>query len=156
MTEQPVFDEGLLSAVSWAVAARDAAIEQGAADDALRFTREANQALALAAAAGLTREQIAAELDYPGGSAELDGPHIAVSIDCGYPVTAADLTTTQPGFPCSRTSHAERDEVRERLAEIHANIAGLPGSIDDERAAQLARWHHDDALADDGECRVST
>jgi hypothetical protein len=61
---------------SWALAARDAAIETGDAAMAARFAAEAREAIAAAVDAGATPAELAWELDYPGGHAALDGAHI--------------------------------------------------------------------------------
>lgn len=80
-----------MGAASWALAARDAAIEKGAAEHATRFAQQAREAIEAAAAAGVTCEQLAYELDYPGGAAELDGTHVDIGIASGAPLTAAEL-----------------------------------------------------------------
>jgi hypothetical protein len=81
----------LVASVSWALWARDVAIERGDTDHAVRFARDSREAMAAAEAAGITREQLAAELDYPGGADELDGEHIGIGIGSGEPLTAAQL-----------------------------------------------------------------
>jgi hypothetical protein len=80
-----------VTAASWAVAARDLAIERGETEHAIRFAQQAREAIAAVEGAGVTREQLAHELDYPGGAAELDGEHIEAGIDSGRPLTAAHL-----------------------------------------------------------------
>jgi hypothetical protein len=90
-TPEQAARSGLVSAASWAIAARDSAIEHGNTEHAARFARQAREALAAADAAGITREQLAAELDYPCGAAELDGEHVDLSVTSGAALTAADL-----------------------------------------------------------------
>jgi hypothetical protein len=80
-----------VTAASWAVAARDLAIERGETEHAIRFAQQAREAIAAVEGAGVTREQLAHELDYPGGAAELDGEHIEAGIESGRPHTAAHL-----------------------------------------------------------------
>jgi hypothetical protein len=80
-----------VAAASWAVAARDLAIERGETEHAIRFAQQAREAIAAVEGVGVTREQLAHELDYPGGAAELDGEHIVAGIESGRPHTAAQL-----------------------------------------------------------------
>ncbi|MCY7341681.1 MAG: hypothetical protein LH603_07500 [Pseudonocardia sp.] len=88
--------------VSWAIAARDIAIERGDTTHAIRFAHDAREAITAAEVAGITRAQLAAELDYPGGAAELDGEHIGIGIDSGEPMTAAQLAGLDAAFGGSR------------------------------------------------------
>ena len=81
----------LVAAASWAIAARDCATETGDTENAARFAEQARQALAAADAAGIGREQLAAELDYPGGAAELDGEHVDLGVASGAPLTVVEL-----------------------------------------------------------------
>jgi hypothetical protein len=82
-TAEQAARSAMVTSASWAIAARDTAIEMGATEHAAWFAREAREALAVVDAAGITREQLAYELDYPGGAAELDGEHIDVGIGVG-------------------------------------------------------------------------
>lgn len=122
--------EWLVISASGAVAARDAAIERGDNYAAAEFTNQARDAIAAAQRAGISREQLAAALDYPGGAAALD------------PATAdrADQDT-QIGY--------QRGDPPPSTAELAARIAALrAGAVADDdpgRADQLARWHRDDA-----------
>jgi hypothetical protein len=71
--------------VCWAVAARDCAIERGDTDAAALFAQQARDAIADVLATGTTLRELADELDYPGGAAEIDGPHIDHEIATGHP-----------------------------------------------------------------------
>lgn len=69
------FDRHVVS-VSRAAVARDAALEQQDWPAAARLAAETRAAIDATLAAGATRDEIARELDYPGGADALDGPHI--------------------------------------------------------------------------------
>jgi hypothetical protein len=80
---------------SWAVAARDCAIEVGDSLAAAAFADQAREAIARAAAAGIEPPELAAELDYPGGHTAMDGPHIDHEI-AALPRGGSGLTPPGP------------------------------------------------------------
>lgn len=113
----------LVTSASWAIWARDLAIERGESDHAARFARDAREAMDAAEGAGITREQLAAELDYPGGAVELDGEHIDIGIDSGEALTAAQLTGLDAAFG---TRGDDRDDV------VHVHTAQERADVDSE------------------------
>jgi len=94
----PVWEREAVSA-SWAVAARDAAVERGEWDAAARFSAQAREAIRGALAAGASIDELAQELDYPGGAARLDGEHIDRLITGHQPGRAVPARRVLPGRP---------------------------------------------------------
>jgi hypothetical protein len=90
---------GRVIEVSWAVAARDCALEAGDTDAAARFAGQAREAIARATAAGANLPELAAELDYPGGHTALDGPHIDDQITALRHASASDGTALSEPRP---------------------------------------------------------
>lgn len=119
-------NEGLVTSVSWAVAARDAAIELGHTEAAAELAKQAQEAIAAAQDAGISREQLAHELDYPGGAAALDPAAVSDRADLQAPSTA------------------------EIAARIQALRSDAVADVDPARREQLARWHHDDRVVEIG------
>ena len=69
--------ESAIVGASWAIAARDAAIEDGDATAAARLDGLAKTAIYQAGGTGIDRHRLAAELDYPGGAeAMVDPPEL--------------------------------------------------------------------------------
>ena len=66
----------MVTAASLAVAARDAAVEQGDQTAAVVFAADARRAIGAAVEAGITLDELAWEIDYPGGAAAMDGPQV--------------------------------------------------------------------------------
>ena len=132
--------------VSWALAARDCAIERGDAPAAARFAQQARDAIDAVLATGTTRSELAYELDYPGGTAELDGPHIDEQI--------AQL----PGGPS--TAGTDRDgSAAVAVADAHLALGALTDptagqTAHDARAAELAGWARDRRADADAEIAV--
>jgi hypothetical protein len=125
---------------SWALAARDAAIEAGDAVMAGRFADEARDAIAAAVDAGATPAELAWELDYPGGAEAMDGPHIDRQI-----TELPTSTSAQTGGPSTTTS------LRAAAAAVAAAAAAADTARDDAaQQAQLARWHDDHEAAAEG------
>jgi hypothetical protein len=122
---------------SWALAARDAAIEVGDTAMAARFAAQARDAIASAVDAGATPAELVWELDYPGGAQEMDGPHIDRQI-----TELPQSTPTQTGAPSTTTS------LSAAAAAVAAATTAAEAARDDTaRQEQLARWRHDDHAA---------
>ena len=66
----------VVAAASLAVAARDVAVEQGDQTAAVVFAADARRAIGAAVEAGITLDELAWEIDYPGGAAAMDGPQV--------------------------------------------------------------------------------
>jgi hypothetical protein len=117
---------------SWALAARDAAIEASDKAMAARFAAEARDAIAAAVDAGATPAELAWELDYPGGHQAFDGPHIDRQI--------AELPNATPARAATSASAIS-------LASAATAVATVADAAREHAARQehLARWHHDDA-----------
>jgi hypothetical protein len=123
---------------SWALAARDAAIEAGDRAMAARFAAEARDAIAAAVDAGATPAELAWELDYPGGHEALDGPHIDRQINH----LCAEGSPARTPAPPTATSLAEAS------AAVAAAVAAADRARGDAaRQDQLARWDHNDHAA---------
>jgi hypothetical protein len=138
------------------VAARDAAIEQHLWASAARYAGEARDAIASALAAGASMDELAAELDYPGGAAELDGDHIDRLINHHYhPHPAAPDTpahdTTGPDADADADADVDVDvgETAVGGAEADTSVGGPSGgdhSVGD-RAGVAAAEAGGDAVA---------
>ncbi len=127
---------------SWAVAARDCALEAGDRQAAAVFAAQARAAIATAQTAGITPSELAAELDYPGGHTAMDGPHIDHHI---------------AALPPNATPNPL---IREDRSNAWPTSAGLPAAAavlaqdeaaDTTRRDELSRWHHDDHSSVDAE-----
>jgi len=101
----PVWEREAVSA-SWAVAARDAAVERGEWDAAARFSAQAREAIRGALAAGASIDELAEELDYPGGAARLDGEHIDRLITQHQPGREVPARRVLPGRPTASDTAA--------------------------------------------------
>lgn len=125
-----------VSAASWALAARDMSIERGESEHAARFAHHARQAITALEAMGVTRDQLAAELDYPGGAAELDGEHVDLAVAYGTPLTAATLAgwDAADNDPEVAAEHAVAWTQRaERMAEAGKHTAALLSQAEADR-----------------------
>ena len=122
---------------SWALAARDAAIDAGDKAMAARFAAEARDAIAAAVDAGATPAELAWELDYPGGAA---GAGRAAHRP---PDHRAARTRTRPG-PRTRVHNIT---ARGRRGGCRGHGSRRRRRDDAARQEQLARWHHDDHAA---------
>jgi hypothetical protein len=135
-----------LTDVSWAVAARDCAIEVADRSAAAGFAEQAREAIARAVAAGIEPAELADELGYPGGHTAMDGPHIDDEI-------AAVRPPAQPEPP----TQADRPTAVSAAVLAAAGLAAAAavtadGEADDAaRTDQLTRWHHDDQAAHSAE-----
>ena len=132
----------LVVSASWALAARDAAIEQGATEHATRFAEQAREALAAVEAAGITREQLAVELDYPGGAAELDGEHVDLAVTYGAPLSAATLAAwaAVDDDPAVAAEHAAAwTRTAARMTETGQHTAARLAGEEADRWATRAR-----------------
>jgi hypothetical protein len=123
--------------VSWALAARDGAIDAGDRAMAARFAAQARDAIAAAVDAGATPAKLAWELDYPGGAQAMDGPHI-------------DRQITQLPTPAPARAPAPATGIS--LAEVAAAVAAATAAVhaardDAARQDQPVRWHHEDHAA---------
>jgi hypothetical protein len=126
---------GRVEAASWAVAARDCALERGDAAAAARFTQQARAAIDAVLATGVTPAELADELDYPGGADDLDGPHIDHHLTSLHHNNGIDRP---PG--CAGSAAAGLVAT--------ASVAADSDTDDAARRDQLTRWHHDDHATD--------
>ena len=139
--------EARLTDVSWAVAARDCALEVGDRSAAAGFAEQARDAIAKAVAAGIAPAELADELDYPGGHTAMDGPHIDDEIAALRP----------PAEPDPPTRAARPTAVSAAVVSAAAGLAAAAAVTADgeagdaARADQLTRWHHDDHPAHSAE-----
>jgi hypothetical protein len=128
---------------SWAVAARDCALEAGDRQAAAVFAAQARAAIAAAETAGITASELAAELDYPGGRAAMDGPHIDHDIAALPPNATPNPLIREYQPSALPTSAAGLPAAAAALAEDEA--------ADTARGDQLSRWHLDDHGSVDAE-----
>jgi hypothetical protein len=142
LRDLPPDAEARIVDASWAVAARDCAIEAGDRQAAAVFAAQARTAIATAEAAGITPPQLAAELDYPGGHTAMDGPHIDHDI-AALPPNAIPNPLIREDRPSAPTSAAGLPTAAAALAEDEA--------ADTTRLDQLSRWHQDDHNGADSE-----
>jgi hypothetical protein len=75
---------------------------------AVRFAGEARDAIATALQAGVALDDLAEEIDYPGGAAAMDGPHVDREI--------ADLRDNGPAF--EQVTPAETQDGQQSWLEI--------------------------------------
>ncbi len=129
---------------SWAVAARDCAIEVADRSAAAGFAEQAREAIAKAVAAGIAPAELADELGYPGGHTAMDGPHIDDEIAALRPPAEPDPPT-----------RADRPAAVSAAAGLAAAAAvAADGEAGDAAGEdQLTRWHHDDHSAHSAEDR---
>ena len=121
--------EARLTDVSWAVAARDCALEVGDRSAAAGFAEQARDAIAKAVAAGIAPAELADELDYPGGHTAMDGPHIDDEI-------AALRPPAQPDPP---TRAARPTAVSAAAVSAAAGLAAAAAVTADGEAGDAAR-----------------
>ncbi|MDT0352906.1 hypothetical protein [Pseudonocardia charpentierae] len=121
---------------SWAVAARDCAIEAGDRQAAAMFAAQARTAIATAETAGITRLELATELDYPGGHTAMDGPHIDHEIAAMPPHGTPNPLVREDRSSARATSATGLPAAAAALTEDEA--------VDTTRRDQLSRWHEDD------------
>lgn len=167
-----------VTTASWAIAARDAAIDHRDWARAATFAEQAREAIEAAGRAGISRAQLAYELDYPGGAAAMDGEQIDNAISNedrpGASQTAAqeeaDEQVVWPQMPewmreqSRRTENEFRDssapparvddraEIVGRLMALREQVAASPtGSTEGPVSADAAarRLAHDGLALDD-------
>jgi hypothetical protein len=143
LRDLPPAVEARIVDASWAVAARDCAIEAGDRQAAAAFAAQARAAIDTAEAAGITAAQLGAELDYPGGHTAMDGPHIDHEI--------AALPQNATHNPLIREGRSSAPPVSAAGLPAAAAALAEDEAADTGRGDQLSRWHHDDHGSADGE-----
>ena len=132
----PELDDRIRDA-SWAVAARDCAIEAGDLFAAADFADQARKAINRAVAAGIEPAELAIELDYPGGHTAMDGPHIEHQIAALRPSGAPD-PLRRPALALSGEAPATTGWAGAAALTADDEVTGAA------RHEQLIRWNEDD------------
>jgi hypothetical protein len=136
-----------ITAAVWAIAARDCALERGDAAMASLFAGEARDAIAAVLATGVSAAELAAELDYPGGHTEMDGPQIDRDLTNLTNLHGTDRPGSEPTGASRPTGidHTGRCGTSPAAGLVAAaGVAADGDDLDAARRDQLTRWHHDD------------